>query len=317
MITTGDLFWLHQRQLVNLLNNSHGRSYAEIPAEWGNYPCVQVGTNHATFRTGRNKFIGKFWVGHDILARQLGIGLTSADIVGKVNLPSLFHYLGIKENRFAYPQILMTTTNYNTGAGDGRVLYDTATEAFATMRARATGSIAQPTETTTYCTISLAAGTDCNQIDRMAMPSDTSAITSAATVTAASLNLYTVAITNTASANIYTVTTSLAATTTIALGDFDQDKWGGASPTDQGNAALSGWSTSQYNAITLNATGLTNISKTATTQLGTRMGADFTNTHGGSAVTGQVQVNTSENASNKPYYAVTYSTASGNFLAFM
>lgn len=76
-----DLFNKYQRLLIKYVNSSYGRRRLEIPDMWKRLPCVQVGVNHATFYLGGNDFIGKFWVGDNMVAKRLGEALTSIDII--------------------------------------------------------------------------------------------------------------------------------------------------------------------------------------------------------------------------------------------
>jgi hypothetical protein len=115
-----------------------------------------------------------------------------------------------------------------------------------------------------------------DQFIRAAFLFDTSALTSAATVTSATLAIYGTTTTGTnglpyANPTAGIVSSSPASNTALALGDYDQ--FG----TTDFATRLTTWSTSAYNTFTLNAFGLAAISLTGITKTGLRVGPDIDN----------------------------------------
>ena len=106
---------------------------------------------------------------------------------------------------------------------------------------------------------------------------DTSSLPDGATITSATISIYGTnkdATNDVPAPDIGLVATTPASDTAIATGDYDQ----------QGTTLLSNtisynsWSTTGYNTFTLNASGLSAISKTGITKLGFRIESDRTNT---------------------------------------
>lgn len=113
-------------------------------------------------------------------------------------------------------------------------------------------------------------------IDRVFLLFDTSALTAGATISAAVLSVYVTTKSNSDNdgqdyINVYTTTP--ASNTEITTADYDQ-----IGTTAQATAIdLGAISTSAYNDWTLNATGLSNISKTGVSKFGLREGHDAEN----------------------------------------
>lgn len=103
---------------------------------------------------------------------------------------------------------------------------------------------------------------------RSIMLFDTSALTSGATISAATLSLYGTAklddLSATPTTNIYS--SAPASDTTLADGDFNSL----GSTAFATAITYASWSTVAYNDFTLNASGLAGISKTGITKMGTR-----------------------------------------------
>ena len=106
---------------------------------------------------------------------------------------------------------------------------------------------------------------------------DTSTLTTAATISSATLSLYVLTVTNINPGSgdaLSVITTTPASNTAIVTGD-----WGNVGTTLQATGvSLSTLTTNTYNAITLNSTGLGNISKTSITKFGLRTAEDISNT---------------------------------------
>lgn len=175
-------------------------------------------------------------------------------------------------------------------------------------------------------------------IDRTFLPFDTSSIPSNATITAATLNLYTLTKTNTDNdgTDFLTVTQTSQATHTV-LANADYDQCGAVSNPTEGidsgqRKDISSITTSAYLVFTLNATGNGWIKKSGQasacsatagiTCLGVREGHDVTNA---AIVSGfdVVAENTATFSSSEqsgtsqdPYLAVTYTASSAAFWQF-
>ena len=149
------------------------------------------------------------------------------------------------------------------------------------------------------------------------VPIDTSGITDTDTVTAAVLNLY---LTGTLNQDddgddwINVVQNSMADPTTLVAGDFDQD--GAINNPTEGSTRwdITGKTTGQYHTWTLNATGLTWVSKTSYTLLGVREGHDAidvpvvtSGTFNGARAT----FSSDNTAGQQPYLEVTTTAAGG------
>jgi hypothetical protein len=143
-------------------------------------------------------------------------------------------------------------------------------DTWANVLARA-GTEAYPSTTSGTC-INFTPGSTTNQwisISRAIILFDTSALTSTASISAAVLSLYGTAKADptSISPNVDIYTTTPASNTDIVPADFSQ--FGSTSQTGV-PITYAGWSTTGYNAFTLNATGLGNVSKTSISKFGTR-----------------------------------------------
>jgi len=164
---------------------------------------------------------------------------------------------------------------------DGRAAHDQANQTISTLVA-AVGNFASDTETTGPVSL-MDAGTTTdryNTIARGFFLFDTSAIDDGDAISSATFSLYVTSLTNTlsgeASANsaMVLVSSAPASNTAIVAGDYDtQGSTSFGTSDTQDNL-----STSAYNDITLNASGLANISKTGISKFATRSGWDFNDT---------------------------------------
>lgn len=139
---------------------------------------------------------------------------------------------------------------------------------------------------------------------------DTSSLTSSAVVESATYSLYknATAVSNGNTTSFALVTTTPASNTAIASGDFDQV----GSVRQASDFAYASMSTSAYFDMTLNATGLGNISLTGITKFGGRNSRDIDD----SAPTGtnSIECNSSDVGSNKPKLVITYWLPSTQYL---
>lgn len=106
---------------------------------------------------------------------------------------------------------------------------------------------------------------------------DTSSLTTAATISSVTLSIYVITVTNVNPGSgdaLSVITTTPASNTAIVTGD-----WGNVGTTLQATGvSLSTLTASAYNGITLNSTGLGNVSKTSITKFGFRIAEDISNT---------------------------------------
>ena len=107
------------------------------------------------------------------------------------------------------------------------------------------------------------------------------------------------------------VSSTPASNTALVAGDYTQ-----TGTTTFGNITHANFSTTAYNDITLNADGLSNISKTGVSKFGARHGWDIDNSFGGTWASNtwmNMQANYADSAgtTNDPKLAVTHSRAAG------
>lgn len=223
----------------------------------------------------------------------------------------------------AVPIIALTVSTFESDAGnpgtttvDGNVNRTGVNESLAVIRAGAgTGSSGTGQNISWQLSSS---GSDPNYatLIRSILTFDTSAIPDTDTISSARLRLYANAksdgLSGESSNNSKTVLTlsSPAANNAIANSDFSQ-----VGSTDLGRSdTQANITTSAYNDITLNATGLANISKTGVTPLGIRAAWDFDNTTTGITwASGQDQrilFNSADNGGgNHPILEVTHAAS--------
>ena len=186
--------------------------------------------------------------------------------------------------------IALIVFSYGTGASadtltvypslDGVVVRNPAEETWQALHDGA-GTSAGTTDPATYGA-NIRGGATTNKYDLMTRGVflfDTSALTANATISAATFSLVSQLkaeeITG-QSVNMDTVTP--ASDSSLAASDYNVANWGGVA---QATAiTIASWvsDSSTYNDFTLNATGLSNISKTGMTRFGTRLVSDLTNT---------------------------------------
>lgn len=220
---------------------------------------------------------------------------------GKYYLAKLIPIEILKEA--VYPLMTDTTTSFYAGAGDGRVQY-TGAAAWSTARDAATGTFANYTDAEDYVGGFTHYNGSTYSVVRGFLPTDTSALTSGATISSATLNIWPTDKADTNTTRMEVIQTSQASTSSLATSDFSAVTF-----TSGGNINISSVSTGSYNTITLNATGLTWISKTGFTKIGGVNGRDYDNSAptGLNYVYGYFSEQTS--TTNDPYLSVTYTVA--------
>jgi hypothetical protein len=110
-------------------------------------------------------------------------------------------------------------------------------------------------------------------ISRIGLSFDTSSIPDNATISAAVIKIYPTIVTDTDSVNIFVVSFAPVDPAAHAVGDYAKAKWGTTSWGTITHATL-GANLNALNSITLNASGIANISKTGTCSFGLRNSRD-------------------------------------------
>lgn len=209
----------------------------------------------------------------------------------------------------------MPTTKFYSGAGDGWTVRTVATgESWSTMR-NATGTGAGHTDAAHNF-----AGCRCYSssntwewIVRCFVPFDTSALTSAASISAANFAVYGTAKASMINHKVVLDKVTPASTSSLATTDYELSHHSLVKQSDT-EISCSAWSTTGYNIFALNATGIGNISKTGTTVFGGKLLVDFSDTAPtwSSAAYSYTQCNFSEQGgtTNDPYLEVTYTISS-------
>lgn len=152
---------------------------------------------------------------------------------------------------------------------------------------------------------------------RLGLTFDTSAIGAGSTITSATLRLFGTA-TNYVNAN--STSAEIVEFAPVNAGTFDDDDWTTVVYTALATGiAFASLSQTAYNDFTLNATGLTKISKTGITKLLVMTGLDLSNTAPAASGNDNIFSFVATDGADKPQLVVNYTTATGSpaFLAFM
>ena len=225
---------------------------------------------------------------------------------------AFLHYSGLETKAYKYPRIYLTTSTFNPAAGanspvDGRLVQSDNTT-WANAR-NSTGATPDVTETTITVVQGETVGGTFN-IARCVFLFDTAALTSSATISAATYSLYSSATFNNSEAgnSLSLVACTPAANNTLATGDYNTANWGTTKfATD---ITIGTFTTSvAYSDFALNADGLAAISKTSITKFGIRASNDISNT----APTARSFAfgNYADVGSNIPKLVVTFTVPSG------
>lgn len=185
---------------------------------------------------------------------------------------------GLFVNFYIPSKAVALTTTFYTSASDGQILATSVDFTdFNTAWAATTGSKADTIGTSMVGVYQASVSPYNYYIWRSFLYFDTSAIPDTATITAATLYLYgsSKQVLDDSNINILNPISSTYPHDPMQATDYNKDDYG----TTSGGAILgSAWSTSGYNAINLNATGLTWISKTGYTKFALRNGFDIAGT---------------------------------------
>ena len=286
-----ELFTKYQPQLISLANNPWGRKFLGISHEVKD-KIIGLTENAYFIQVGRNKYQATFRC-YPVFAKRLHYALTAVDIAQdwlvrnkEIYRPlpdyaGLLNYAGLTRDA-RFPNIMLASPEtFYSGAGDGSVnsaggangvTWATAHNATVGVNMRATEDIA-------YGPL-LGIRNDngyCQDFDRWFSPHNTASLTESATIVSAVYSYMPHGVydywSTDAKSRLDLVQSTQADPTALALEDFDQlGTELGATSID-----LTGLSADTYINFTLNATGLTWISKTGWTKLGSREGHDTDN----------------------------------------
>lgn len=183
---------------------------------------------------------------------------------------------------------------------------------FATCRSAAAGNSTSASNASSNCQIAVDIGI--YYVARNFHLFDTSALTASVTISAATYSVYDTGagFANSDSDSLHAVSSNPASNTALVDADFDQ-----VGSTSFGSISLASWTGSAYNGISLNASGLANISKTGVSKFGQRIGGDLNNSAPSSADRVQTYMADQTGTANDPKLEVTYSIPSGGFFALV
>jgi hypothetical protein len=328
------LFKKHQKELLAFSNTQYGRGFISLfggKELKDNYPIVKVTPDGIHQQLDKNLYRAVFYPRSPYI-KHFGEVLTMVDIAKDSGYDSdrkdlvIPHYLGeTRLLRNELPQICLLTSpatfnpdaNVESTSVDGVAYRNGVDEAFSTIRAGdGTGNQSSTAAGDGAIIISSTTSSQYADLRRSIFLFDTSDLTTDATISAATFSTYINAVVNGLGGGgaVSLVESTPTSSTDIANADFGQ-----VGTTLQATAkTLDSMTTSQYNDWTLNAAGLTSISKTSITKFGQRDEGDRANSapswvsverHGH-------ELNFADSASNKPKLVVTYTLPSG-FLAFL
>jgi hypothetical protein len=172
----------------------------------------------------------------------------------------------------------------STGATtvDGTVAYSNGIQTFTNVRTQA-GTVHDATSAGTNFMVYLQASTTVDnytELFRFIATFDTSPLTSLATISSAVISLFGKAQQNT----IGSPALHVAGSTPAVNNDLANADYGQCQTTTFGNIAYASWNTAAYNDITLNASGLSNISKTGISKFSWQLSWDILNSFTGTWV---------------------------------
>ena len=327
------LFSKHQKELVAFANTNYGRDFV---SQFGgkelkeNYPIIKVAPDGIHQHLEGNTFRAIFYP-RSPYVKHFAEVLTQVDIAKDNGYDSkrkelvIPHYLGetrLLDNEL--PTIYLNSATFNPNANpestsvDGRAdrIVITPFESWATIVAGA-GVNALDTGATIDLYTRSEASPNWQTLIRSYSLFDTSSLSAGAIISSAIYSIYCTAKVddiNTGVMALSLITTTPASNTAIVAADYTQ-----TGTTKQATDILVGsFTTSAYNNYTLNATGLTNVSKTSITKFGHRLSLDISGTPTHPAAPGvrsEVDYYSADNATNKPKLVVTYTVP--GFLLFM
>ena len=315
-----DIFFrVYQRELLDMANTDFGKELLCIPKDY-KLPIVRIAKNEIT------QYVGPKNGEHEFIATYF-IGAKFANVI-RYRWPqfqSYFRYFVNKDygvplspmTRYARSVMALELIAYpdphtETTTVDGRVAYaDTGT--WATVHDALTGTDAFDATTPLLC-INSHNGTD-YAIHRIFTLFATSSLTSSASISAGTVELYVTSRVNTSNDGrdyVTIVTSNPASNTALATADYDQCGDAISNPTkNSDDVDITGITLNAYNVWTLNATGRGNISKTAITKFGQRHGNDIENVAIPNSTNNRIDYSGAETTgtSEDPKLTVTYTLA--------
>lgn len=227
-------------------------------------------------------------------------------------------------------RIYLTTTTFNPDANpestsvDGVILRNGINETWAQIHDTTSGTNVDDSSTSNTIVSIVDSGTSnkWQTLNRAMFLFDTSSLTSSASISAATFQVYVSAKADHHSQTVQLVSANPASNTSLATSDYDTAKFGTSASLYATGITIASLSTSAYNTWTLNGTGLAALSKTGVSKLGVILSGDAANTEPtyiGAGNGDTVDANMADNASNKPQLTVTYtiSTGGGFLLNFL
>jgi hypothetical protein len=312
-------FKKYQKFLVWFANTLVGRYILCIngkKSSIGKNKIIRILANSITWRISRNKYSTEFR-SHDKFAKRIYNAFKP--IWYLIHFWDTFFANNFQPNwnlgfdtLTAYP-----VAGANTPV-DGYAFRGAVDETWANIRAGA-GTTASDTSADNYF-VYLGASSTTNQwsdLVRSFLLFDTSPLTAAVTISAATLSLFGTAKSSTFSTNpnIHINATTPAATNTIATSDYSNI--GG---TSFANILYDNWSITAYNDFTLDASGQANISKTGISKFGARSNWDINDSPPtwGTGYVGKINGYYADQAgtTNDPKLVVTYTLSVSNVTGY-
>lgn len=291
----------YQTQLLYLANSRIGKWFLNVEDK---REVTRLNPNAFTIYKGKGEYISTFY-GPDVYAKKLRYAIQFAKYL-PVALSGL-------------PVAFATTFNPSAAAIDGRAFNNTAA-AFSTIRsASGNGSQQAPAGNDNSCAQLLAsgAGGTFDQLDRGIFRYDTSSLPDGDTVSAATHDIDVGSVTDTFTENANLSLVLFAQTDDTAIANSDYNIANYTMTQQAADIGVAGLSIDSYNSHTLNATGLSNISKTGITRFATVLDFDRTNTSPtwGASQNARVGIEFS-GATNKPRLVVTHAPSVGGDYSF-
>lgn len=318
-MTTRLLFEKYQEYLVSFANSFVGRAFLHTR----NLPVIKVCPESIHYFDGftdskcQNARVVAVFYSKPEYAHKLELALTALDIAKEsFNFSKYFdkpdlawtviaHFIGMENSKYL-PSVMFTTgtfrpdANPETDTFDGYTGFDYANTEYsgwAAHRGAATAGSSSfylnDSGTLIYLDVSDPNSNNKFSIVRAFMLFNTSSLGSGATISSASWHwqYYSVAVDSTSYSwvnKLYLTTSSPASNTSLVVGDFDQI---GFTAQADPQTSVSTKSTNTDYSFALNATGLSNISKTSITKFGLSQGNDFENTDPNASAGGSFRLN--------------------------
>lgn len=313
MMPNNFLFQKYQNLFLILANSEEGKHILGVKEK---LPIVKLTPNTFIQDTGERKGLDRIYKGqffcYEKMAKHLLPYLMAYESLDRkpIGTDEAIEFFasqkGLRRSKI-FPQVHLDTGTYYASAADGVLLHALpATNTWSTCRSATTANAMAGTGTTGSLTFAFPFA-DSPYLSRLTFPTDTSGLTSDATIASASLKTYVNSKSNAGVANIAICLMTVANTTTLADTDYDgYDSLN--SPSEWITRVSADLTTSAYTSFTYNATGLAAISKTGFTHNGMRSSLDIDNSSPANPGTGDVNFTFSENTgtSADPYLEVVF-----------